>query len=376
MPEASLTLSQNAQKTTAHLTGDWVLASLNEPIFQVKKRLRALHAQNIEWDLLALERLDTAGAILLWHVWEKRFPAQIKISAAHQKIITEIAATIDKQAFSLANEEKKSAFSLIEKLGFTLFSVAKNARALLSLFGQIILDFAYLVRHPKEIPLHEISANIYKTGPLALPVIALVGFLIGIVLSFLSALQLKMLGADVLIVNLLGIGITRELGPIIVAVLVAGRSGSSMTAQIGVMRVTEEIDALATMGVSKSLRLIFPKIMALTLTMPLLILWCSAMGILGGMLAAKIELGLDFAVFIELLPKVVPIANLWIGIGKGVFFGFLIALIACHFGLKIKPNTESLSANTTSSVVTAIATVLLIDAVFAILTRGLGMPTL
>lgn len=147
-----------------------------------------------------------------------------------------------------------------------------------------------------------------------------------------------------------------------------------MTAQIGVMRVTEEIDALATMGVSRSIRLVLPKVMALSLAMPLLVIWCSAAGIVGGMVSANLEMGLSYGYFVETLPRVVPVANLWIGIGKGFFFGMLIALIACHFGLKVRPNTESLSSKTTSSVVTAITVVIIVDAVFAILTRHVGMP--
>ncbi|MDA0190839.1 MAG: ABC transporter permease, partial [Proteobacteria bacterium] len=244
----------------------------------------------------------------------------------------------------------------------------------IALFGQLLLDLAWLCRHPRDLPWREFSANLYKSGALALPVTALVGFLIGVVLSYLSSLQLKSFGADVYIVNLLGISIVRELGPVLVAVLVAGRSGSAMTAQIGVMRVTEEIDALATMGVSRTLRLVLPKVAALAVAMPLLVVWCSAAGIAGGMVAANLEMDLAYGFFIDTLPKVVPVANLWIGLGKGVAFGALIALVACHFGLRVRPNTESLSANTTSSVVTAITVVILVDALFAIFTRNVGMP--
>ena len=203
---------------------------------------------------------------------------------------------------------------------------------------------------------------------------ALVGFLIGVVLSFLSSLQLKTFGADIYIVNLLGISIIRELGPVIVAVLVAGRSGSSMTAQLGVMRVTEEIDALATMGVSRSLRLVLPKVMALSVVMPLLVVWCAAAGLVGGMLSANLQMGLDYGYFVSALPRVVPLANLWIGLGKGFVFGLLIALIACHRGLLVRPNTESLSSETTASVVASITVVIIVDAVFAVLTRNVGLP--
>jgi phospholipid/cholesterol/gamma-HCH transport system permease protein len=207
-----------------------------------------------------------------------------------------------------------------------------------------------------------------------MPVTAVVGFLIGVVLSYLSSLQLRQFGADAFIVDLLGMGIIRELGPVLVAILVAGRSGSAMTAQLGVMRVTEEIDALAAMGVPRSTRLILPKVVALAVVMPLLVLWSSAIALMGGMVSAQIELDVSYRFFFDELPKAVPVANLWIALTKGLVFGAFVALVACHFGLRVKPNTESLSANTTASVVTAITVVILIDAVFAIMTRNLGIP--
>jgi phospholipid/cholesterol/gamma-HCH transport system permease protein len=259
-------------------------------------------------------------------------------------------------------------------LGRIALSSARNLAGIVALIGQLVLDGAYLIAHPREIPWREFSANLYKSGAQALPVTALVGFLIGVVLSYLSSLQLKTFGADIYIVNLLGISIMRELGPVIVAVLVAGRSGSAMTAQIGVMRVTEEIDALATMGVSRSVRLVVPKVAALAVAMPLLVIWCAGAGLLGGMVSANLEMGLAYGFFIEALPKAVPVANVWIGIGKGFFFGILIALISCHFGLKVRPNTESLSSKTTTAVVTAITVVIVVDALFAILTRNVGLP--
>lgn len=182
-----------------------------------------------------------------------------------------------------------------------------------------------------------------------------------------------MFGADIFIVNILGISIIRELGPLLAAILVAGRSGSSMTAQLGVMRVTQELDALTVMGIPHSQRLIFPKIIGLGLAMPLLVLWTSAIALTGGMVAAEIQLGLSYHYFVHTLPESVPIGNLWLGLGKGVVCGMAIALIACHFGLRIKPNTESLGEGTTTSVVTSITIVIIIDAIFAIAFSDVGI---
>jgi phospholipid/cholesterol/gamma-HCH transport system permease protein len=248
-----------------------------------------------------------------------------------------------------------------------------HVTGLVELLGRLVLDVGYLLRHPGRAPWREWSATLYRTGATALPITALVGFLIGIVVSYLSAQQLQTFGANVFIVDLLGISILRELGPLLAAILVAGRSGSAMTAQLGVMRVTQELDALSAFGVSQTLRLVLPKVLALSVALPLLVLWTDALALGGGMLAADLELGIGYPVFLRRLPEVVPIANLWIGLGKGVVFGLLIAVVACHFGLRIRPDTESLGAGTTSSVVTAITVVIIADAVFAVAFSGVGL---
>ncbi|MBP5987983.1 MAG: ABC transporter permease [Azonexus sp.] len=324
-----------------------------------------------DWDLSAVTRLDSAAAVLLWRTWGGTWPAHLNIGALHRQVLARVA--------ELPREMPAPPVHRIlfpEFVGTVLLKALANLQGMIALFGQLLLDTLYLFRHPAEVPWKELTANVYKAGAQALPVTALVGFLIGVTISYLSALQLKSFGADVFIVNILGISIIRELGPVLVAVLVAGRSGSAMTAQIGVMRVTEEIDALSTMGISRSLRVVLPKILGLTVALPLLVLWTSAVALFGGMLAALLQLDLSLIYFLDNLPRAVPVANLVIGLSKGVVFGFVIAVVACHFGLHVKPNTESLSANTTSAVVTAITTVILIDAIFAIFTRNVGVPQL
>ena len=186
------------------------------------------------------------------------------------------------------------------------------------------------------------------------------------VLSYLSAQQLQLFGADRFIVRLLGVSIVRELGPVLAVILVAGRSGSAITAQIGVMRVAQELDAMSVMGISHSQRLILPRVLALSISMPLLVIWTGAMALMGGMLAANLQLGMSLEWFLRSLPEAITMTNYLICMTKGVTFGILIALIAYHFGLRIQPNTESLGFGTTTSVVTAITGVILLDAVFAI----------
>ncbi len=352
------------------VSGDWTLRALSGRIGAIRTGL-ASAPEHSQWKLDGLERLDSFGAVLLWRAWGGRWPQQLSIADEHRAAIERIAQSTQRP---LPRLPAFTALDALALLGAALLGLSAHVSAFIALFGQLCLDMMHVLRHPRDWPLLEISANIHKVGVKAMPVTALVGFLIGVVLSYLSALQLKAFGADVFIVNILGLGIVRELGPVLVSVLVAGRSGSAMTAQLGVMRVTEEIDALAAMGVSRTQRLVLPKVLALSLAMPLLVLWTSSVALFGGWVSAWIELDLSFAFFVQTLPEAVPIANVYIGLSKGAVFGLLIALIACHFGLRVKPNTESLSSNTTASVVSAITLVILVDAIFAIATRSIGIP--
>ncbi|MBI4741574.1 MAG: ABC transporter permease [Betaproteobacteria bacterium] len=373
MPAATIEVIDHEGLPLARLAGSWTLARLSPPIAGIARidaRLRDLSKRGAAWNLHGVTRLDSVGALLLWRAWGRRWPAALDVPPAHRHVLERAAGIVAGDGL----RGPPAPPSGLVFAGSVVLTAAKNLLGIVALVGRMVLDLAHLFAHPADIPWREFSANLYKSGARALPVTALIGFLIGVVLSYLTSLQLKVFGADIYIVNLLGISIVRELGPVLVAVLVAGRSGSAMTAQIGVMRVTEEIDALATIGVSRTLRLVLPKVAALAVAMPLLVVWCSAAGIVGGMISAHLQMDLSYGFFMDTLPRVVPVANVWIGLGKGFVFGILVALIACHFGLKVQPNTESLSSMTTTSVVTAITVVIMVDAVAAILTRNLGMP--
>jgi phospholipid/cholesterol/gamma-HCH transport system permease protein len=356
---------------TAILTGRWTLATTSAQAGELRAQLARLADAGCSWNCMGVDALDSAGAILLWRAWGRKMPATLLIGPENLRVLERIDFA-DHEPHAV--EAPRSPLHGVMALGTISIAISRHVVDFVSLIGQLLLDLLHLIRHPADIPRREISANLFKSGVRAMPVTALVGFLIGVVLSYLSALQLKQFGADIFIINIIGLGIVRELGPVLVAVLVAGRSGSAMTAQLGVMRVTEEIDALATMGVSRSLRLIFPKVLALTIAMPLLVLWTTAIAMIGGMVAAQLQLDIAYAFFFQTLPRVVPAANLVIGLAKGAVFGMFVALVACHFGLRVRPNTESLSANTTASVVAAITLVIVIDAIFAIATRRIGLP--
>ncbi|MES2149745.1 MAG: ABC transporter permease [Pseudomonadota bacterium] len=338
------------------------IQSISATLAQLKNNT-ALH-----WDLSQIISLDHIGAQMFWNAWGKRRPTQLQLAPKQEELFNRI-----EEAGKLhLPATRPNRLTWVMKLGFAILSFFEHLHGFIRLIGQVTQDLGRFLRRPMQGPWREISANIFHAGFEALAITALVGFLIGVVLSYLSAQQLRAYGGDVFLVNLLGMSIIRELGPLLAAILVAGRSGSSITAQLGVMRVTEELDAMLVMGISHGFRLIMPKVLALAVSMPLLVVWTDAMALIGGMAAAKVELHLSARYFIQKLPDAVPLANYIIGLLKGVTFGVLIALVSCHFGLRIKPNTESLGHGTTTSVVTAITVVILADAVFAIVFNGVG----
>jgi len=352
-------------------SGKWQVQQLvrDNAIGAIEAQLAALPKDGtVDWDLAQISSIDHLGAQLLWNAWGRQRPARLALPAHLQNFFERIERT-----GTLTIPAPPVSQHILHDLLAPMIAKARgHIRGSIRLLGQLLLDLWHFARAPARGPWKEISANIFHAGYQALGITALVGFLIGVVLSYLSAQQLHTFGGDVYLVNLLGISIIRELGPLLAAILIAGRSGSSITAQLGVMRVTEELDAMLVMGMPHGFRLIMPKVLALAIAMPLIVIWTDAMALVGGIVAANVELHLSPSYFFRALPDAVPIANYLIGLTKGVVFGGLIALVACHYGMRIKANTESLGRGTTTSVVTAITIVILADAIFAIVFRGIG----
>ncbi len=371
-PAPTLTMHTTADGRTATLAGAWSAARLAEPAnWQQIKAALADCAKTAAccWDLRALKRLDHTGAQLLWNAWGHQWPAQLWLQPG-QRAMLERVARYTRVPPKPPGWRWLSAYL---KLGESIWVVLDHAKGLLRLLGQLLLDLLTLMRAPRRGPWRDVSGHLYHIGATALPITAVVGFMIGVVLAYLMSRQLRQFGADTFIVNILGIALIRELGPMLAAILIAGRSGSSITAQIGVMRVTEELDAMRVMGIAKGYRLVLPRALALALAMPLISIWTSVAALLGGMLAADWVLGVTPAYFFAALPRAVSIGNLGLACVKSLVFGLLIALIGCHFGLRVKPNTESLGQGTTASVVTAITAVLLVDAIFAVVFKNVGV---
>ncbi len=356
---------------TIKLTGHWTLRGVAHHADRLMRELREYTPDpEVHWNLNTISALDSVGAFVLWRATEGRRPRHLVVRPEHVPLFRRWT---DRRV-PLEPEQRTARLDIVTSTAQIGRLAIEHVSGFLSLLGQFVLDCVWLLRHPMSTPWRDISATIYQAGVKALGITALVGFLTGVVVSYLSSLELKSFGAGNFIVVIVGIGILRELGPMLTAVLVAGRSGSAMAAQLGVMRLTEELDALSAMGVSRSLRLVLPKIVAMIMVMPLLVVWSDILAMLGGMFAARATLGIGLGRFLSAFPEAVPLANFWLGVGKGAVFGALVALVACHYGLRIKPNTESLAVETTSAVVSAITLAIIADAVFAIIFRGVGLP--
>jgi phospholipid/cholesterol/gamma-HCH transport system permease protein len=376
MPDNTPSISRDSASAGMglRLSGHWTAAQLAKPAIwpRIQSELKACEAlakASTTWDLRPLQRLDHTGAQVLWNTWGQQWPSGLMMLDAHRPMMERVA-----RYSAPPPQAARISFALLFlTLGAGLLVLLDHLKGFIQLMGQLLLDCIQLVRAPRRGPWRDVSGHLYHIGATALPITALVGFLIGVVLAYLMSQQLRQFGADAFIVNILGISLIRELGPVLAAILIAGRSGSAITAQIGVMRVTEELDAMRVMGIAKGYRLVMPRTIAMALAMPLITVWTTLAALLGGILAADLTMGVTPAYFFSALPDAVDVANLTLAVSKSVVFGVLIALIGCHYGLRVKPNTESLGQGTTASVVTSITMVILVDALFAVVFKDIGL---
>ncbi len=356
------------------LSGSWTIRGLQDPklLSRLEKELRLNQIGHPErvWDLSGAT-LDHFGALVLRHGWLSGPPAHLHLTPSQATLFARW------ERIPLCSPQKTT--DGLEAWLRPARWVSRTAFDTLSLIGLIVfLFFTFLgqigasLAKPHRIPFLEICRNLYQMGVKALGIIAIVGSLIGIVISYLAALQLQGFALRGFLVFIIGISIVRELGPTLAAVLVAGRSGSAITAELGVMKIRGEIDAYRAMGTDPLYRLVFPRLVALLILVPLLVGWSDFFGIVTGLGAAALTLHTSFLSLVQQMPRLVPLFNLWFGIVKGAFFGLLIGLVACRLGWDVPSDAASLGQETTRSVVLSITLVIALDALAAILFRRTG----
>ncbi len=366
---ATLDIVSNTSPTVFVCSGEWTLPHLAKIAVQLESYL--VHSPVI-WDVSQITQLDSSG-IALWNLYSNKFE--------QQGFTSEVTGSKEEylQLYRLLYPHKKDDIpspksnGWLHTLGYEAHRLFQEFGHFLNFLGEAFVVFFHSLLHPSTIRYRSIGSHILTAGFDALPIIGVSAFLIGVVVAFQSVVQLQKFGADILIVDMIGISLTRELAPLITAIVIAGRSASAFTAQIGAMKMTQEIDAMKTMGFHPHLFLVWPRVIALMIVLPLLIFFADIIGIFGGMVIANTHSHLSYTEFINRLQGALPIKHFIIGIVKGPFFAILIALTGTYRGFQVSLNTESIGLYTTKSVVNAIFLVIACDALFSILLTELKL---
>ena len=317
-------------------------------------------------DAAALTALDTGGAWLLQKLLRRLQDAgcNVTLQGLRPEFESLLALTVLPPA--AAPSPPKPTPSALEGLGRSGAAVAEEGLALLSFVGETALTFGRSLLQPSRLRWRPVLHNVRSAGLDALPIVGLLSFLLGIVVAYQGAEQLRRYGANIFVADLVGVSMLREFAPLITAIIVAGRSGSAYAAQIGTMAVTEEIDALRTLGVAPLELLVLPKVIALAIALPLLTVFADVLGVLGGMLMAQLQLGVSAVEFIERFEKAVSLSSYLVGLAKAPVFAGIIALVGCFQGLRTRGGADSVGLHTTRSVVQAIFLVIVADATFSV----------
>ncbi|MCM8557785.1 MlaE family lipid ABC transporter permease subunit [Sphingomicrobium sediminis] len=321
-------------------------------------------------DLSRVEGVDTVGAWLLYRTAKHR-DAQLVNASANVADLLEQVAKADQQC-DIRPEKKPGPLALFEEVGMWAEDFWRTSKGILGFFGATLIGFAMIFRYPRRFRFNAVVQRFDMVGVRALFIIGLMSFLIGIVIGQQGAVQLQQFGAEVYTVNLIGRLTIRELGTLMTAIMVAGRSGSAFAAQIGTMKITEEIDAMRTIGVSPVEALVIPRMLAAVIMMPLLAFFSMVLTLIGGGLFVWMELDMPPVTYVARLQEVVPLTDIWVGLIKAPVFGFLIALAGCFQGMQVKGNSEEVGLRTTNAVVQSIFLVIVLDAVFAVFFSRIG----
>jgi phospholipid/cholesterol/gamma-HCH transport system permease protein len=352
-------------------SGIWVIATAADLDRQLSG-LPAPQGSRVTIDLAGIDRLDTAGAWLLLrteHAFERAGNTVMLrgLRPSFRPLLDQVRAGGIVEPTPHPVPAHHSLAGFVARIGEISVGVSRRGLSILGFFGLVWITIAELVRHPRRLRMTALIVQMEQTGVDALPIVGLLSFLIGVVFAYQGSDQLRRFGAEIYTVNLLGVAILRELGVLLTAIIIAGRSGSAFTAQIGTMQVNEEIDALRTLGLDPIEVLVIPRVFGLVLTLPMLALYADFMGLLGGCLMSWAALGISIPQFTRQLQSALTSWTLWIGVIKAPFFAAVIAMIGCYEGFQVSRSAESVGRLTTLSVVEAIFLVIVADAAFSIL---------
>ncbi len=348
-------------------------------VTRLDQQLRGLAAGTgaaVTLDLAQVDRLDTAGAWLLYRT-RKELRAHggradyAGLTPAHEAMLEQVAA--NDQPAEIEPPRQPALLAVLDRLGRGAVDVVLEGRQQIAFLGLLLLTLAGTLRHPGRLRLVPLIYHMEKVGFNAVPIVGLISFLIGVVLAYQGAVQLQRFGAEIFVVNLIAVSVLREIAILLTAIVVAGRSGSAFTAEIGSMAVNEEVDAMRTLGLDPMEVLVLPRVLALVITLPLLAFFADMMGLFGGMMMCWAVLDISPALFLERLQGAVSPWSFWVGMIKAPFFAFLISMVGCLEGLRVARSAESVGQQTTRSVVTGIFLVIVADALFSVFFAAVGV---
>ena len=361
----------DAERTTLRITGAWRLPHLAE--IEAALAGLALPAA-VDIDGSALTSIDSAAALVLLRTLQVAQPAPggpswVGFSATNRRIVEQVRTHLAASVAAPTPHRPRA----LARLGRQVSALASLLGGHVNFLGATLVAFGQALLQPRRLRLRELTVQLEQAGLMAIPVVALVTLLIGVVITYLLGLQAEKYGANIFVVDGVGIGATREFAPIIVAVIVAGRSGAAFTAQLGSMRLTEETDAIRTLGLSPMQVLVLPRVLALMVVLPLLVFVGDVMSLAGAMAIAGPMLDVTPVAFLARLREALDTRHVFVGLAKAPVFALVIAVIGCRMGMTVGRDTRALGAATTSTVVQSIVAVILLDAVFAVLMQALDL---
>jgi len=344
-----------------HCEGSWTiphLTRLNDALTNIQWPA----GEGLVWDVLNIRAMDTGGAVVLHRTLTQLRHDGRQISMEGLRPEFEELLQVVSSNWSQVSGLETSQESYRQRLGQWGTRQAQQAVKALEFLGECAVTVLESLKRPSLIRRQALIHSLEQDGFLALPITGLLAFLLGFVIAYQGAEQLRQFGANIFVVDLVGISLLREIAPLIVAILIAGRSGSAYAAQIGAMKVTEELDAVRTLGLSPMQILVVPRVCALMIAVPLLTVYADVLGVMGGAVIASSQLNVSFTEFVSRFEEAVAIRHFFIGIGKAPFFAIIIALVGCYQGFQIRGSVDDVGRRTTMSVVQSIFMVIVFDA--------------
>lgn len=373
MSKAVISIKHDGKSLHISSHGNWLHQHLSQPIEILTRFKSPAGINSIAWEFSEMEAIDAPGIILILQ-FMRRYADQdttftfTGMHPEHQRMFL-----FYRKNFTRPTTPKVAHNNIFAKIGRSVIANLEGFVDYVTFFGETIAVFLHVMLRPHQYRFSATVKQIQTSGLMALPIISLTAFLVGLVIAYQSAEQLAQFGASIFIVEMVSISVFRELAPMITAIVVAGRSASAYTAEIGTMKITEEIDAMRTMGFEPQRFLIQPRVIALMLVMPLIVFFADMIGVFGGMVIAKIQLNISFIEFINRLHAEVDIRHITIGLIKAPIFGLLIATIGCFRGLQVTGSTDSIGYFTTVSVVNAIFWVIASNALISVILTEIGI---